>query len=251
MAKRTFAVGDIHGDYDQLYTLLTRLPPLDAEDTLVFLGDYLDRGPRSADVVSMVREVLPRECPAKVVALRGNHEDAWLRVRGGGFDQFVMPPSNGALACMRSYTGGDVPGEEEHAKPEERDALFTGAFLPDDVVEWMSNLPYFYEDDHAIYVHAGLPRHSSGRFLHPSEVTPPEILLWIRTEAFFLEYVGKRVVVGHTTTDCLPQELSLYTPADPTDLWAGEHVCALDTGCGKGGFLTALELPSLSVYESR
>src|SRR5262249_6795818 len=135
--------------------------------------------------------------------------------------------------------------------PHERGDLFDGAFFPPEVVAWFESLPFYYEDDHAIYVHAGLPRHASGEFLHPSKVVPPEILLWIRTEAFFTEYRGKRVVVGHTTTDCLPQELSRYTPSDPTDLWAGESVCALDTGCGKGGFLTALELPSLAVYESR
>ena len=64
-------------------------------------------------------------------------------------------------------------------------------------------------------------------------------------------YRGKRVVFGHTTTECLPQELSQYTPDDPTDLWAGENVIGIDTGCGSGGFLTAIELPALNVYESR
>ena len=47
MAHRTFAVGDIHGDLAALRAVLAKLPPLDAEDTLVFLGDYLDRGPES------------------------------------------------------------------------------------------------------------------------------------------------------------------------------------------------------------
>ena len=70
-------------------------------------------------------------------------------------------------------------------------------------------------------------------------------------EVFFREYRGKHLVIGHTTTNELPQELSKYTPADPDDLWAGDYVTALDTGCGKGGFLTAFELPSRLVYESR
>ncbi len=50
----------------------------------------------------------------------------------------------------------------------------------------------------------------------------------------------------------LPQELSMYTPDDPTDIWMTQNVCAIDTKCGKtDGFLSALELPTLRVYESR
>ena len=47
--------------------------------------------------------------------------------------------------------------------------------------------------------------------------------------------------------------IPLGTPAphDPADVWAGECVVAIDTGCGNGGFLTAIELPSLTIYESR
>ena len=61
----------------------------------------------------------------------------------------------------------------------------------------------------------------------------------------------KRVVFGHTMTQCLPPELSSYTPEDTTDIWIGPSVIGLDTGCGKGGFLTAIELPAMRVYESR
>jgi serine/threonine protein phosphatase 1 len=129
--------------------------------------------------------------------------------------------------------------------------MFKGAFFPPEHVEWFKSLPYWYEDEHAIYVHAGIPPDDSGQFWHPSQVEPQTALLWVRTEAFFKEYRGKRIVIGHTTTDQLPQELSKYTPDDPTDLWAGESVIALDTGCGKGGFLSAIELPALRVYESR
>ena len=64
-------------------------------------------------------------------------------------------------------------------------------------------------------------------------------------------YRGKTVVFGHTVTSTLPEELSNYTPDDPTDLWAGENVIGIDTGCGKGGFLTAIEFPDLVVWESR
>jgi len=105
MAGRTFAIGDIHGDAAHLFKLLSYLPTLDENDTLVFLGDYVDRGPRSREVVDYVRG-LPEQTTARIVALRGNHEDAWLRVIDKGWDEFVIPPGNGCLAAMRSYVGG-------------------------------------------------------------------------------------------------------------------------------------------------
>ena len=248
MAQRTFAIGDIHGDLEQLTTLLGRLPSLDATDTLVFLGDYVDRGPKSAQVIAYIRHELPHLTPAKIVCLRGNHEDAWLRVVSRGWPEFVFPGGNGCLQCMRSYTNSSHDGSTP--TQEELEIMLHGKFFPDDVVEWMNSLPYYYEDEHAIYVHAGLPRRG-GRWLHPSEVEDPIVLLWLRAREFFVDYRGKQVICGHTMTRTLPPELSLYTPDDPTDMWVGESVYAIDTGCGKGGFLTAIELPELLVYESR
>ena len=114
----------------------------------------------------------------------------------------------------------------------------------------MRTLVWFYEDEHAIYVHAGIKREGD-HFPHPSKVDPPRALLWLRDRDFFENYRGKLVVFGHTTTRTLPNELSTYTPDDPTDLWAGPACVGLDTACGKGGFLTAFELPAQRVYESR
>jgi len=249
MAGRTFAVGDIHGDIQQLFVLLSKLPTLDQNDTIVFLGDYLDRGPASAQVVDYVRK-LHTQTAAKVITLRGNHEDAWLRVVEKGWDGFVLPPLNGCLAAYRSFVGGQVPAESEEPQPHEKAILMSGSFFPDEVITWMKALPFWYEDEHALYVHAGLPK-KGDRWPHPSELEDPTALLWLRDEEFFVNYRGKPVVFGHTVTACLPPELSSYTPDDPLDLWAGVNVIGIDTGCGKGGFLTAVEFPALHVYESR
>lgn len=250
MTPRTFAIGDVHGALDHLDRLLARLPALTRDDTLVFLGDYLDRGPRSREVIARVRG-LQSQGGAKVIALRGNHEDAWLRVIDQGWEGFLFPPGNGCLATLRSYTGGEAPARGCYANPEEFEAMSRGGFFPDEVVAWMRALPSWYEDEHGIYVHAGL-QERDGRWLHPREHADPTPLLWTRTQRFFRDYRGPRVVVGHTRTETLPAELSHYTPEDPTDLWAGECVVAIDTGAGSAeGFLTALELPKLYVYESR
>jgi serine/threonine protein phosphatase 1 len=242
-------VGDIHGDLAALEILFDRLPELEADDTVVFLGDYVDRGPNSADVVAWVRQ-LARTSPAKIVTLRGNHEDAWLQVIDAGWPEFVLPRGNGCYESYRSFRGEPIPGDEDSPSPEELDGMCTGNFFPPEVVAWMRELPFFYEDEYAIYVHAGIKREGD-HFPHPSKVDPPRALLWLRDRDFFENYRGKLVVFGHTTTRTLPNELSTYTPDDPTDLWAGPACIGLDTACGKGGFLTAFELPDQRVYESR
>ncbi|MCB1009397.1 MAG: metallophosphoesterase [Acidobacteria bacterium] len=239
----------MHGDLEALRVLAAKLPPLSEEDTIVFLGDYLDRGPCSRQVVELVRR-LDQDKHCRVECLIGNHEDAWLKVIDEGWPGFLLPPANGCLATLRSYTGGPVPKKGEMPRGDELGILERGGFLPDDHVAWMRSLPHWYEDEHAIYVHAGLVDRD-GAFLHPSELDDPRPMLWTRSDRFFREYDAKRVVVGHTMTELLPPELSTHTPADPTDLWAGPGVVALDTGAGKGGFLTCVELPAMRVYESR
>ena len=116
MGGRTFAIGDIHGDLAALNKLFTRLPTLVADDTVVFLGDYVDRGPDSAGVIARIRE-LEATCPAKIVALRGNHEDAWLQVVDTGWPEFLLPRSNGCLECYRSFIGGPQPTADETTLP--------------------------------------------------------------------------------------------------------------------------------------
>lgn len=249
---RTFAIGDIHGDLDALERLLARLPPMTPADSVVFVGDYVDRGPRSREVIERIRG-LSAYTPAQVVALRGNHEDAWVRVStGGGWPEFVLPRTNGCFEAYRSFRGEPPPAPTDNPTTAEMKEMLTGAFLPPDVVAWMDSLPYFHEDEHAIYLHAGLKRAApDAPFPHPRDVEPKRSLLWLRDRDFFQNYDGKLVVFGHTQTPMLPVELSSYTVDDPTDLWAGPRAAGIDTGAGKSGFLTALELPARNVYESR
>jgi len=252
MGYRTFAIGDIHGDLPALVRILERLPPLDARDTLVFVGDYIDRGAESKQVIDYVRR-LPKRTAARIVTLRGNHEDAWLRVIEKGWPEFVLVTTNGCRPTMESFTGRFLSEDGDLPSPDDLRALLTGTFFPPDIVAWMKSLLWYYEDEHAIYVHAGLNKGGSG-YLHPREALDPKsqtTLVWCRDKEFVKNYRGKRVVFGHTMTSCLPPELSSYTPDDPGDIWIGHSVVGLDTGCGKGGFLTAIELPAMRVYESR
>jgi len=82
-------------------------------------------------------------------------------------------------------------------------------------------------------------------------VSFPAVLAWVRTDDFTRNYRGKRVCFGHTPVTLLPPELSTYTPDDHSDAWLSEFIIGLDTGCGKGGFLSAIELPGMRVFETR
>ena len=249
MAGRTIAIGDVHGDLAALERLLARLPALEAADTLVFLGDYVDRGPDPAGVVQRVRTIRSGT-PATVVLLRGNHEDAWLKAYREGAPEFVIPRVNGCYMTYRSYTGGPPPGREEDPTAEELRSMATAAFLPPDVVQWMRGLRLFHEDEHAIYVHAGLPQEGD-RWLHPSQVKDKRPLLWQRSRTFYQDYTGKRVVFGHTPVKRLPQEQSSFTPADELDVYLTASLVGLDTGAGMGGFLSAIHFPSCRIFDSR
>jgi serine/threonine protein phosphatase 1 len=246
MNKRTIAVGDIHGDLEQLYNLWSRLPELEAGDTIVFLGDYVDRGPDSRGVVEFVRQLHTRT-PARVVALMGNHEQILLDAYEEGRCDSLVPPSNGVAATYRSFTGKAIEDSEQFQR-----MLEVRRWLPGDVYDWMKALPLWYEDEYAIYVHAGLGGEGKVWF-HP-EKSSETALLWMREPDFWTGYTGKRIVFGHTVTSYLPcDHLSFVEKIfdDKLDVWFRRDLIGIDTGCGKGGFLSAIELPELKVYESR
>jgi serine/threonine protein phosphatase 1 len=237
---RTFVIGDIHGERGLLDALLAQLPFIAPDDTLVFLGDYLDRGPDSRGVIETLRR-LPEQTAGKVVFLRGNHEDALLRVLDGGDAGFLMPPGNGVVATFRSFTDG--PQGVELDRDDFTRFLVLKAWLPPAVVRWMRDLPLWYRDAHATYVHAGLE--GEGAEWNPPETSSPHSLLWMREPDFFAEYAGPPLVFGHTPVADLP-------PADcwRTDVWRRGPLVGLDTGAGKGGPLSCLELPSGEVYQA-
>ncbi len=162
----TYAIGDLHGEVTLLRQLLATLPLRD-HDTLVFLGDYLNRGEDSAATVATLRGLAQthRSC----VFLHGNHEDAWLTHWDG--IRFTAVPEIGGAAKTWADFGGAIPVE---------------------VGQWLAGTVIEYEDAYAYYVHGGvLP----GR---PVWRTPGLLKLW--GAEGFLESTydwGKPVVFGH------------------------------------------------------
>src|SRR5688572_14927395 len=126
MHELTFAIGDVHGCLDLLQSLLLRIEAHAAGRLykLVFLGDYIDRGPDSAGVIQTVRD-LQSKSPGEVIALKGNHEALMLDAvaHPSREDLVELWLHNGGDAALHSFGISDVSG------------------VPDDVIAWARQLP--------------------------------------------------------------------------------------------------------------
>ena len=245
--NRTIVIGDIHGELAHLERLLVKLPTLDAGDTVVFLGDYLDRGLSSLQVVQRVLE-FQQQHTGRCVMLRGNHEDAWLKTLDDPNPGFLLPVQNGCMNMMRSIVDCSHLTDYQQMTM----LLQPRTWFPEELRDFCKRLPIWHEDEHAIYVHAGLEGEGD-TWLHPS-LSQPRNLMWCREPDFFTGYRGKRLCFGHTPTTELPPESTsllgkLLSRRD--NVWQRGDLIGMDTGCGKEGFLSAIELPSCKIYESR
>lgn len=233
---KTFVVGDIHGRCAQLLNLLDMLPRDPQTDTLVFLGDLIDRGADAPGCVDHTRK-LCRENPERVICLRGNHEQMLMDFLEGQATIW-LEPIVGGQRTYEQYTG-QSPHTNDNQDPEETRAAFERS-LPAEHLEFMQSLPFFYEDEHAIYVHAGL---DEGK--HPSESSPMS-LLWLRDMDFYKNYRGKPCIFGHTPTPLLPLRGRLGRHG----IYIANSAVGLDTGCERQSPLSCLSLPDFNLYQT-
>ena len=207
MAK-TFVIGDIHGCHGALVGLLEKIKPDLSQDTLIFLGDYIDRGPDSKKVVSEIIRLM-EEAPGRVIPLMGNHEQVFLASLAGDTRDFYL--KMGGDATLRSY-GVNPP--------------FTGqiaSHIPVSHYHFFDELLLLWEDAHYIYVHAGLNPQ-----VHLSQQSP-RWCCWARDQFLPCSHdFGKPVIFGHT-----PFEKPLIE----------KNKIGIDTGAVYGGKLTCLVLP--------
>lgn len=204
---KTFAVGDIHGCAKELSALIEEMKP-SSEDTVVFLGDYIDRGPDSKGVVEQILQLKNR---CRVVCLKGNHEAMFLDFlespESSGAGLFIL---NGGTATLASYAG---PG---------------GSFeLPQDHLEFFYSLQTTYEDANFFFVHAGVPV----KALKEIDAEADEMtMLWGRQPFLSSNFLWEKIVVhGHT-------------PVEKPELLTNR--INVDTGCVYDGHLTAVQLPA-------
>lgn len=209
-------MGDIHGRADLLELLLEKIWADATTGTLIFLGDYVDRGPATKAVVDCL---IGLERPGwDIIKLRGNHEQVMLEFLNNP-ETYQAWRSFGGAETLLSY--GIRPPMFSDAKELEktRDAL--AAALPPAHLVFLNGLPYFQLVGDYYFVHAGIRPGVS------LERQSPDDMLWIREE-FLLSTVdfGKIVVHGHS-----PSERPIVKP----------NRIGIDTGAYATGRLTAVK----------
>jgi len=210
--NKIFAIGDIHGCVDKLKALIGKIDINFKTDLLVFLGDYIDRGLYSYEVVSYLIELKKQH--ENIVFLKGNHEEM-LENYLAGIDRFAYL-SNGGRQTIDSYgKQGYKPGKN---------------LIPKDHMDFLKNLDLFYQTDNYIFVHAGLKEKKN------LEDQSQDDLLWIRQKFIKSKYdFGKRIVFGHTP---------LASPLIQS------NKIGIDTGAVYGNRLTCVKLPDLIFYHA-
>ena len=221
-----YAIGDIHGERETLEELLSALP-LGDDDRLVFMGDYVDRGPDSRGVVDVLIRVA-RERPCTF--LIGNHESMFLDFIGWegpmyfAGDAFLM---NGGDRTLVSYDYFDSDLEP------------TDFRVPKDHEDFFRNLELHHMAGDYLFVHAGVGcqllderdlDYALKRVRH-------EDLLWDRSGIDLPHALGVTIVYGHTPN------------LDFRVRWNPPFSIGIDTGAVYGGLLTAIRLPDETLFQ--
>ncbi len=213
---RIFAIGDIHGCAQKLDQLLSRLP-FTSKDLLIFLGDYINRGPDSKGVLE--RLIRLERSGQQTVFLLGNHENLLLEYYRSPDENLIRYlRQNGIEQTLESYGARDL----SH--------LYDMGFMPEEHRRFLERLELYHETDDYIFVHAGIV---PGRAL--TEQGAQELC---EIRDIFIEDgsdYGKRVIFGHT-----PFELPLVA----------RNKIGIDTGAAYGNLLTAVQLPDEIFYHA-
>ena len=169
--ERVYIIGDIHGCLGMLTNLMDKIEWRSDRDTLIFLGDYIDRGDNSKGVVDLMLKLV--ETSTNVHCLMGNHEDIFLTFLAG--EDITTFFANGGETTLESYL---VDGE---------------ILIPPDHITFFKSLRTWIELDDYYVVHAGL------RPGVEIEGQTQEDLIWIRDTFIYSDYdFGKKVIFGHT-----------------------------------------------------
>ena len=148
---KTFVIGDVHGRCAQLRNLLDLLPRDETEDSLIFLGDLIDRGFDAPGCVDHVIK-LSSDNPERTICLRGNHEQMLLDFIDGAGNVWLSSVTGGERT-YEQYTNQSLLASTDAEVDEARHTL--AECVPVEHLEFFRQLPYYHEDDYALYVHAG------------------------------------------------------------------------------------------------
>ena len=214
MASRTLVLGDIHGCLTALEAILSAVDA-GPGDTLVVLGDMIDRGP---DSFGVIEKLLSFKTVGNLVSLRGNHEIMMIQAMNTGNDEAWI--RSGGYSTLKSF-GHRGKGPWRETVPSDFEL-----FLRNDCVD-------YWESDEFVMTHAGL---EAGL---PLSDQPESTLFWSRLEtAPLAHFSGKISIHGH----------SIMPDFQP---WAWPHAWYLDTGAYLAdGWLTCVEIQSRQIWQA-
>lgn len=199
----TFAIGDIHGCHLALLQILRQCRDYAPGQghRLVFIGDYVDRGPDSRAVIQTLQGLQERSTPGTVICLMGNHEELMLEAIESRDPAHWF--NNGGAETLASYGTRDL------------------AKLPAEDIAWIKSLGLFFDDGKRYFVHAGVDPD------YPLDRQPREAMLWIRGRFHHADKdYGRLIVHGHTPLRNARPEIH-------------PNRVNIDTACVYGGVLTA------------
>ena len=219
MYDRILVIGDIHGEWDKFMSLYGQIDFHSGQDLLIFLGDYIDRGPKP---IHPLKWMYDHKGDEHIIMLRGNHEQMMLDYYlGGEHDDLWL------------WNGGDVT---RNALDEEEPTL------KEELLTFIETLPLSYrinaDDNHFFFCHAGVNPDI------PLEFQDEETLLWIREE-FYDYYDGEDIIVsGHTNVD--------YIEPGATMPIIRDNMILMDTGSYMPrGFVSCVDVLSGKVWQSK
>jgi len=201
-------------------------------DQLILLGDYVDRGPRSKDVVECVMSLVRYD---GAIAIRGNHDQRLVDLARSQ-DRAVLHKFmvHGGRQTLLSYLDSNEI-IDPYLSMEALSAFFTEHYQLH--IAFLDSLPLYYEDETHIFVHAGLnPSYSDWR------TQPTRDFMYIKNDFIhFPVRAGKTVVFGHTRT------VDIHGTAH---IWFGPVRIGIDGGCAYGQQLNCLVINRNHEYET-
>jgi len=226
---KKWVIPDIHGCVRTIQTLIENQIKPNKNDHLIFIGDYIDRGPDSKGVIDYIMQLQKNDY--NITALLGNHEDYCIRayeedIKHKGFLGFRSKSKvqkewevHGGIQTMESFDA-DSPKD-----------------IPLEYIDWMRGLPHYIEVDDFIIVHAGM------NFKNEDPFSDKHSMIWIRDFKVDQSKIGgKKVIHGHVPVNLEFIDLSIKSPDYKfIDLDNGIY---FDDRAGYGN-LVALELGSM------
>lgn len=184
-----YAIADLHGRYDLFCEALSQIKIHAREDEhkIIFLGDYIDRGPESRKIIQGLMDLKANDETSNVIAIQGNHESMMLESILKSLEpRWWM--NNGGWTTLNSY------GHEPRLSPNLTpfwDFVNYGV-VPEEHIKFIGAMPMYYETPAQVFVHAGIPDNSI-----PLDKQDKEKMQWMMYGLDGGGYQGKHVVHGH------------------------------------------------------